>query len=627
MEKTLKIEKHISTNIIDKELLCPHCEIKFKQKDNITNETIAITCPKCDKSFWFIKCYHCKKNVYSITSNYFESVNLKCPYLDCGKWFSKSSCEACTRVYYYPDKNLEGSVVKCPFQDCNKNICKITCPGENCGTKIVIKDGKNINYNYREGMAIYCKNPICKIWFQKINCFHCYKRLIFMSQNNDNKNSLSFLTNGNDNCFTSRMNFFNGTSKDLIITNFSTDGLFKNTTSNKFSKPSENYIELTSYIEGQIINCVYEDCLKSCNKVYCPSCQQLNIFPRGTYQIGSLRQCVYDKCGKFFSKIFCPKCFKTNNFLGTSFTEGQKVKCIYKECDSVFNIVNCIYCSRINIWKNSGYIIGQNILCAYPDCQKPFSKPLCPHCMKLSINLIQEFSFGLNYKCTSTTCELFFTNLICPDCYSWQNVKGRFSEGCKIICNNDKCKMPYINFNCAHCKGIIMDKGAIYKLGQTVVCPYSSCMESFNFLVCIFCKRGIHFKENNYLEGQLVDCPYSDCGKFFNLILCPQCLKYMTFSSTRKSFANTVIQCFSCKMQFTPGFIESKIFRGLPLYTKQPSYVKFFDPIKDYIELITYDSIYANLKIYINSNDLNSTTQDQIAHIQIQEPASGKILF
>ena len=150
---------------IDDETICPFC---LTQQNNVTHDDKMKVCSNCSGNFSFIKCFHCKKKIYLKNSKYSDGISINCPYVDCGKWFSKSSCGECERTLYFPDKYQEGSKVKCPFKGCEVEYCKINCP--KCSLKQTFKISPR--ESYKEGLIITCKNPICKTKFQKINCFH-----------------------------------------------------------------------------------------------------------------------------------------------------------------------------------------------------------------------------------------------------------------------------------------------------------------------------------------------------------------------------------------------------------------------------------------------------------------------
>ena len=226
------------------DLICPTChsvQITYRGEDVIE------PCSICSEKFMYLKCYHCKKKIYFKNQNFTDGVNIRCPYEGCGKYFCKSSCGVCERTLYFPDRYQEGSKVKCPFKDCGEEYYKVLCPNEMCNSKITYKTVKEVTQGdaqppalpYREGLNVCCKK--CKTSFQKITCYQCLRRLVWTEPN--------------------------------------------------------------SMVEGQKIECPYDDCKKCFNKIYCPHCQKCNIFTRGGMEVGTKIQCIYKECGKFFNKI------------------------------------------------------------------------------------------------------------------------------------------------------------------------------------------------------------------------------------------------------------------------------------------------------------------------------------
>ena len=155
------------------ELTCPNC-LKPQFDLNMAEES-KIKCMDCSKDYIYLKCYHCKKKITMKNLEYIDGTNIQCPFPNCAKFFSKSSCAICVKPIFFPDKNQEGSKIKCPFKDCNKEYCKIICPNIDCKAKLFWKDA-----NYREGQIITCSAIRCGKKFQKVNCFHCMRRCVWL---------------------------------------------------------------------------------------------------------------------------------------------------------------------------------------------------------------------------------------------------------------------------------------------------------------------------------------------------------------------------------------------------------------------------------------------------------------
>jgi hypothetical protein len=553
------------------DLICPCC---LNPQSTLRAEDTYEACSYCKEKFSYQKCYHCKRKVYFKSQNFTDGVNIKCPYSDCNKWFCKSSCGVCNSTLYFPDRYQEGTKVKCPFKTCGQEYYKIICPNDKCNSRIVFKPSNN-NENsldssnslgcYKEGNTVAC--GVCKITFQKISCYECLRKLVWIGPN--------------------------------------------------------------KMIEGQKLVCPYEDCNKSVNKIFCPHCQKCNIFIRGGMEFGSKIKCIYRECGKYYNKIFCPSCTRPNIFVNGNFVEGVKTTCVYSNCQKKFCLVNCHYCKRVNFWYE-GYILGQNIFCSYLDCGKKFAKVNCPKCTKINVFPNGDYCFGKSYKCVYPSCSQEFSNFLCPGCYTFLNLPGKYLEGNKVVCGMNNCKTCFINFRCPHCMQIILDKGATYKYGQSVICPYSNCRKNFNYLYCVGCRRGIYYKDNNYIEGQVIKCPYSDCSKNFIFVYCPKCEKHTYIEDRMKNLTNyDEVQCCNpiCAINFRIGTISNIRWSiGVAFYPKQGIPFDFHNPMKEIREEEILNSIIINDNLYKNDGNQISQEDNQPQRKETNEPnpISGK---
>ena len=143
---------------------CPYCyEDNYPASENnpFKAET-KLSCNKCKKDFYFLKCFHCKGHIYYKQEMDFTNFIIKCPYIKCQKIFSISYCNLCnTKIYFsgrYP--------VKCPNKSCNNVFFKIKCPMKECNNFIII-NFKNSNNNniYKEGDLILCELHDTKFLF------------------------------------------------------------------------------------------------------------------------------------------------------------------------------------------------------------------------------------------------------------------------------------------------------------------------------------------------------------------------------------------------------------------------------------------------------------------------------
>jgi len=545
-------EMNISNDILEL-VFCPNCLLDLSKIDEFKDMKLfqdnkLILCKFCEKSFFTVKCYHCKRRHFFRENCIIDGINIKCQYLDCGKYFSRSCCAECQKNLYYPDKYLEGTIVKCPFKECEKIFSKILCPNNNCKTIINFKNGLlSKDISYREGLFVNCKDENCNAEnFAKMNCLHCSRRLVWFYPKN--------------------------------------------------------------ILEGQKIICPHEDCGMSFNKIYCPHCNKCNLYKKGLLEIGAKITCIYKECGKSFNKIFCPHCFKTNIFLNGNYIEGIKTTCVYNSCAKNFQMLTCANCKRINIWKNANYLIGQNIICAYADCGSCFSKISCPHCNRINIFSDSNnnfYTFGKTYKCIFPDCRKEFANFVCPDCKSGLNLSSAYQGGNKVICGVKDCKASFYNFKCPFCFGTIFDLGAKYKFGQSLKCPFESCLKIFNYNICMKCKKGIFHKQNDYKEGQQIQCPYKECGESFVSVYCTHCERICQYKSENKKLKIGNFECLysSCKKNFEPANIHEYVFENtIKFIPEQGIGLKLDKPEKEYNEMNVLDVLTESRKFYYLQN-------------------------
>ena len=344
--------------------------------------------------------------------------------------------------------------------------------------------------NFPQGVLCNHNN---KIMYQKINCFYCWRPIVYPSSK----------------------------------------------------------IHRNRYFECQLVECPYQNCKKTFNRIICPFCYDEIYIKDGWYEMGSEIKCK--KCKKFFGKIMCPSCDKMNNCQEEFFQFGKMV-CGFQNCRKHNYMINCIFCRKLNIFKNDIPINGQAIKCGY--CKNTFNEILCPFC-KLIIPFPRgDFSFGKVYKCLYITCLKKFQFLICPNCYCY-SFKSDTQEGKKLKCQN--CGIKFMNWGCPFCKSNIMDKNTTLKLGQMVKCPSKSCGKLYSFIRCSKCEKLIFSKENENILGIAHQCPHQGCGTSTLVSNCTFCDTKAIYSDRNINYREgDLILCPnpSCNKQYR--FIKNK---------------------------------------------------------------------
>ena len=131
-------------------------------------------------------------------------------------------------------------------------------------------------------------------------------------------------------------------------------------------------------IQGQCIECGYDDCKKKFSVVNCPSCHGVNPFPGEEFIFGKLYKCKYKAiCNKSFMVLVCPKCWTFSRTVEE--IEGKKYSCV--KCGTLLSNFGCPFCHKSILDKESTYLKGQVMECPY--CFKQFSFCRCYDCHKL----------------------------------------------------------------------------------------------------------------------------------------------------------------------------------------------------------------------------------------------------
>ena len=482
-------------NNSDKDIIiCPKCSESSLTKNSILNfnknnpdEFEKIICKKCYFEFCYISCVFCQKKIYMKMHreypkfNGMNAFNIYCPYKLCNKIFYFTQCIKCQRTQKQKKYIKEGETIECIYEDCKCNYIQNNCPSQHC-TEIFSIEKARVTSNFPEGILSNHNN---KIIYQKINCFYCWRPIIYQST--------------------------------------------------KFYR--------NKYYECQVVECPYKDCKKSFNRLICPFCSYEIYVEDGWYEMGSEIKCK--NCNKLFGKILCPSCNKINNCQEDYFQFGKMV-CGFQACQKNNYMINCIFCRKLNIFQKEIPINGQLIKCGY--CHNIFNIILCPFC-KCMIPFPQgDFTFGKVYKCLYITCLKKFQFLICPNCYSY-SFKSDTQEGKKLKCKNcgikfmnwgcpfcksitldkntslklgqmvqcpsNSCKKKYSFIRCSKCDKLIFSKENENILGISIKCPHKGCGTSTLVSHCPFCdiKAVYSNKSNNYNEGEIIPCPNPTCGK------------------------------------------------------------------------------------------------------------------
>ena len=401
-----------------------------------------------------IICVHCKKNIFfknekNINLN---GVNIRCPYISCGKFFYLTKCPKCKSICKINKLIKEGDIIKCNSDNnCGFEYLQIKCPIKGC------EDIKyyNITKNYKNNPNGILYNHKSEIILTKITCHYCSRPIVFSS--NKSKNN--------------------------------------------------------RYYEGQKIICPYKDCKKVFNRIICEICSQVNIIEGGYYFMGHKIKCT--ACKNYFGKILCPICLKINPLQNSFFKTGEMI-CRYSSCLKKFNLVNCLHCQRINIFNNDRPpILGQKIICAYSDCNKPFNEVYCPSCNELNPFPEGDFIFGKVYECIFKNCKKKFQFFVCPNCLIYSRIND-FHEGKKYCCNkcksllsnwgcpfchktimdkksnlkygqmvkcpNSQCNKQYSFCQCYECHKLIFSEENKHILGTSIKCK--ECKKISVYIIC-----------------------------------------------------------------------------------------------------------------------------------------------
>ena len=487
------MKENINLSLLDisskDKIICPKCSVNNPIQNCIINingnnpdEFKKIICKKCSLEFCFILCLFCETKIYmkmhmgNPKYNGMNAFNIACPNKCCEKVFYFTECVKCKRPQKHKKYIKEGEIIQCIYSDCKCLYIQNYCPEQHCTDifSAVIEKNKMFN-NFPQGILSCHDN---KIIYQKINCFYCWRPIVYP------------------------------TSK----------------------------IHKNRYYECQKVECPYEECQKSFNRIICPFCFDKVYVEDGWYEMGSEIKCK--KCKNYFGKILCPSCDKINNCQDEYFQFGKMV-CGFQNCKRNNYMINCIFCRKLNVFKKEIPINGQLIKCGY--CQNTFNEILCPFCRFIIPFPKGDFIFGKIYKCIYVNCLKNFQFLICPNCLSY-SFKSDTQEGKKLKCQN--CKIRFMNWGCPFCKSNIMDKNTSLKFGQMVKCPSKQCGKVYSFIRCSKCEKLIFSKDNENILGMAVKCPHQGCDAYTLVSHCPKCDTKAIYSDVRTNYKEgDLIQC------------------------------------------------------------------------------------
>ena len=421
-------------------------------------------------------CKHCNQDLKIEMRDIYKlnCINIQCIYEHCLKFSFISLCPKCQAVQIISKVVFEGDLIKCSNQDCGFLYFQISCPFKYCQEMFYFTNPKTSN-NFPNGIIhAHQKKSI----FQKINCIHCFKPIVYFLEKSETK----------------------------------------------------------SYYEAMKVICPYDECGKTFNRIICASCNEVIYMVLGLYMMGKKIKCPH--CNYIFSKVICPFCLKVNPYIKNNFQYGE-LSCRHSLCSKKSSLVNCCHCQRINYFLNEKrpLIPGIKIKCGY--CSQFFCEVVCPGCTEINYFPKGNFAFGRVYKCQYThICSKSFMILICPECNNYSRL-NEDSEGKKYTCNI--CNTLLANFQCPFCFVSILDKDSSFLFGQIIECPackkhfsffrcyeckrliYSKenecilgksvfCNFCKNFsvnILCTICKSKITFSKRteDFPLGEKADCP------------------------------------------------------------------------------------------------------------------------
>ena len=513
----------------------------IEKKENLKNEeeTKLLFYPEIKDNKDNLFCKHCKQNLNIEIKDIYKlnCINIQCIYENCLKFSFISICPKCKAVLTISKVVFEGDLIKCSNKECGFLYLQISCPYKSCSELFYFTYPK-ISNNFPNGVIhIHDK----KSTFQKINCFHCFKPIVYFLEKSENK----------------------------------------------------------GYYEMMKVKCPYADCSKNFNRIICTKCNEIIYMVLGLYMMGKKIKCPF--CNFIFSKLLCPSCQKVSPYIKNDFKYGQ-FECRYNSCSKKFSLVNCCYCQRPNFFKleKTPLIPGIKINCCYEDCKETFCEVVCLGCNEINYYPDGDFCFGKVYKCQYTAiCSKSFMILVCPKCMNYSRIYED-TEGKKYTCNVCKTKTLLANFQCPNCFVNILDQDSSYIFGQIMKCP--SCKKKFSFFRCYECKRLIYSKKEECILGKSITCDF--CKNSSVNVICIKCESKITYPDRKEDLAKgEKTKCPQCKNIFDFGEEKNNSFieyydtnKLIDFKPEKPFPIKYGESAKD-------ENYLEKMKIYFNYNE------------------------
>ena len=395
---------------------CPKCKI-FRQIPKFIDVCETIECPSpCNNKYLQTACVIEKcPDIINFTPPRNKNLPDGFIYNHLSQLvFQKISCYFCKRPINYITREVnkinryhEGMRCVCPYQDCKKEFNRLICL--KCSSVIILELGK-----YIMGTKVKCQN--CGFTFSKILCCECLKV---------NPMEKSIFRYGEYQCRFSSCSKISHIAMCIYCQRM-----------NIFKLNKDQFL-----IQGQCIECGYDDCKKKFSVVNCPSCHGVNPFPGEEFIFGKLYKCKYKAiCNKSFMVLVCPKCWTFSRTVEE--IEGKKYSCV--KCGTLLSNFGCPFCHKTILDKESNYKKGQVMECPY--CFKQFSFCRCYDCHKLIYYKQNKTILGKSVKCEG--CDKISVNIICKKCNVRISIEDRNDDiniGEKISCPNCKEDFDYTN--------------------------------------------------------------------------------------------------------------------------------------------------------------------------------------
>ena len=149
------------------------------------------------------------------------------------------------------------------------------------------------------------------------------------------------------------------------------------------SKKCGKFIVTGTHYEGYLVTCNEEECKKEFTEVSCSKCERLLLFESlEPYQSeeredcfilsrfieGQVIECPYEDCQNVFTHMNCFGCFKSNKVEGKTVTNGESITCKYPECNKKVCKMFCLYCT---MWFTEAGCVGPLGCGAFPELCVP----------------------------------------------------------------------------------------------------------------------------------------------------------------------------------------------------------------------------------------------------------------